>query len=346
MNSPLKTPTFHPATYGGPHPLTTKPDIAQLLRTIREPMAAVESDLRASMRSRDPFADALIGYGWSLGGKRLRPALVLLTAQALGSITEETRRLAVVVELVHTATLVHDDVLDGASYRRHVPTVHTQWDTHCSILLGDFLFTEAYYQASLCDSPLPSRLVGQAAKQLCEGEIRQRGTIDNWNLPVDQYLDILRGKTAELCAVSTCLGAWSVKASPEAIQAAERYGRNLGLAFQIFDDWLDLWGDDTTVGKSLGTDLVTGKPTLPILRLLETLEKDDRAEVMRILHGDAQHRLELLRPWLEKSDASQYTLEFAERFVSAAISDLDCFPDSPEKIALELLARFSVSRQK
>jgi octaprenyl-diphosphate synthase len=92
--------------------------------------------------------------------------------------------------------------------------------------------------------------------------------------------------------------------------------------------------------------VVTGKPTLPIMRLLETLEEDDRSEVMRILHGDASRRLELLRPWLEKSDASQYTLEFAERFVSAAIGDLDCFPDSPEKIALELLARFSVSRQK
>ena len=321
-------------------------EVASALAPIRGSLEKVEVLLRSSMRSSDPFADALIGYGWSLGGKRLRPALVLLTAQAVSSINDETLRLASVVELVHTATLVHDDVLDGASYRRHVPTVHTQWDTPCSILLGDFLFTEAYYQASLCDSTIPSRWIGAAAKQLCEGEIRQRGTIDNWNLNVEQYLDILRAKTAELCAVSTALGAWSVNATQEIIDASERYGRYLGLAFQIFDDWLDLWGDPSKVGKSLGTDIQTGKPTLPILRLLNQSSDSTRYDLMKILQGPPNERLPKLRPWLDASDASAFTLEYAGNFVKAAIQELESLPKCRERESLRTLANFSISRQK
>lgn len=344
MNVPMKSPMAKMVTpMLEPQPLV---DVAQALLPIREELPKVEKLLKASMRSNDPYADALIGYGWSLGGKRLRPSLALLTAQATGSIKEDTLRIATVVELVHTATLVHDDVLDGASMRRNMPTVHTQWDTNCSILLGDFLFTEAYYQASLCDSPIPSRWIGAAAKQTCEGEIRQRGTIDHWNVNIETYLDILRAKTAELCAVSTALGAWSGGANTEVVEAAERFGRNLGLAFQIYDDWLDLWGDDRQVGKSLGTDLQTGKPTLPILHLLSECTERERQDVLNILHGNANERITRLQPWFDRFDVSSYTLDFAKKFVRQAVLELQQFRSTAATESLRALAYYSVNRPK
>lgn len=344
MNIPIK-PSVATSWLSLAEPLPTI-NIAQALKPIQPELQKVEVLLRASMRSNDPYADALIGYGWSLGGKRLRPSLTLLTAQATGAVQDDTLRVATVVELVHTATLVHDDVLDGASMRRNMPTVHTQWDTNCSILLGDFLFTEAYYQASMCDSPIPSRWIGSAAKQTCEGEIRQRGTIDHWTLNVDTYLDILRAKTAELCAVSTALGAWSSGATTEVIEAAERFGRNLGLAFQIYDDWLDLWGDDRQVGKSLGTDLQTGKPTLPILHLLNECGAEDRQHLLNILHGDPKLRLRQLQPWLEQSDASEYTLNFAKNYVRQAMAELQQFRPGQATESLNALAQYSIQRSK
>jgi octaprenyl-diphosphate synthase len=344
MNIPMKLLPASPV----PQLQDTQPtiDVARALTPVRNDLQKVEQLLRASMRSNDPYADALIGYSWSLGGKRLRPSLALLTAQATGHVNETTLRLATVVELIHTATLVHDDVLDGASMRRNMPTVHTQWDTNCSILLGDFLFTEAYYQASLCDSPIPSRWIGAAAKQTCEGEIRQRGTIDHWNLHVETYLDILRAKTAELCAVSTALGAWSTGATTEITEAAERFGRYLGLAFQIYDDWLDLWGDDKQVGKSLGTDLQTGKPTLPILHLLSDCSDKDRPKILSILHGAAAERMTQLRPWLEHANASEFTLEFAKKFVRQALVELQNLPPSQATDSLRALTYYSVNRPK
>jgi octaprenyl-diphosphate synthase len=344
MNIPIKSSVAAPLlALADPQPAI---DVAQALLPVRDELQKVELLLRASMRSNDPYADALIGYGWSLGGKRLRPSLALLTAQATGTINDTTLRVATVVELVHTATLVHDDVLDGASMRRNMPTVHTQWDTNCSILLGDFLFTEAYYQASMCDSPIPSRWIGAAAKQTCEGEIRQRGTIDHWNLNTDAYIDILRAKTAELCAVSTALGAWSSGAATEVVEAAERFGRNLGLAFQIYDDWLDLWGDDRQVGKSLGTDLQTGKPTLPILHLLSECSTDDRQHLLSVLHGDPTQRMRQLRPWLEQSDASSFTLDFAKNYVRQALAELQQFRATKATESLRALAYYSIHRPK
>ena len=344
MNIPIKTVAI-PNIFA-PRESVTPLDVAQALLPVRDSLKQVESQLRASMRSSDPYADALIGYGWSLGGKRLRPALVLLTATATGSVNETSLLLATVVELVHTATLVHDDVLDGASVRRNMPTVHTQWDTNSSILLGDFLFAEAYYQAALCDSTIPSRWIGVAAKQTCEGEIRQRGTIDHWNLNFENYLDILRAKTAELCAVSTALGAWSTNAELHLVEASERFGRNLGLAFQIYDDWLDLWGDDQQVGKSLGTDLITGKPTLPVLHLLENSSTADRQMILQILNGPPDQRLRNLRPWLDQSDASQFTLDFAKKSVRSALAELEHFAPSPATDSLRTLAYYSVNRSK
>src|SRR5262249_40256168 len=209
-----------------------------------------------------------------LRGKRLRPALVLLAGQACGGTRPAHPVVAAVVEMIHTATLVHDDILDEASVRRHAATVNAEWGNETAVLLGDYLFTHAFHLAASLDSTRACRWIGHATNKVCEGEMQQvhhRGDLD---LDEAGYFAIIEGKTAELTAVSCRLGASSAGASDATVAGLERYGRNLGIAFQIADDVLDIWGDERVTGKSLGTDLEKQKLTLPIILLLRLVEPD------------------------------------------------------------------------
>ena len=176
--------------------------------------------------------------------------------------------LAAVVEMIHTATLVHDDVLDEASLRRHRETINARCDNEASVLVGDFLFTHAFYLASSLETTFACQTIGRATNIVCEGELRQIHSRGNFALTEAEYLAIIEAKTAELCACCCRLGAHYAGATPHVEDALDRFGRNLGIAFQIADDLLDLVGDEDSMGKSLGTDLEKQKPTLPLIRLL------------------------------------------------------------------------------
>ena len=171
-----------------------------LYAPIEQELADVEEILRRELRSEYAFVDELVRYGCLLGGKRLRPALLLLAAKASGHITQEHLLLAAVVEMIHTATLIHDDVLDEADRRRHLATVNARWDNEASVLLGDFLFTHAFYLASTTGSTVACQRIGRATNVVCEGELRQQGSRSNFALPEEDYLSIIDAKTAELCA--------------------------------------------------------------------------------------------------------------------------------------------------
>ena len=304
-------------------------------------LVQVEAALAEVLRSRYPEVNALAGRAASLGGKRLRPCLAVLSAKAVGNSQDDTIRVAATVELVHAASLVHDDVLDNATLRRHQPTIHAQVGAHCSIVLGDFLFTRAYGLAAQCRSRLAARAIASAASQLCEGELRQHGSIGNWGITESEYFDILRQKTGELCAVSCRLGAWSGGGDVESGRALSRFGRKLGVAFQIVDDWLDVWGTEQ-VGKTLGTDLVQRKPTLPTVRLLQTQNAAGRIALIDMLnHGGKS--TELLQR-LNDSDASAYTMECANRLIESALGDLQLLPATPERECLESIAQLCVHR--
>src|SRR6184192_4156948 len=189
-------------------PVAAPPELQMLYAPVAPELAEVEAVLKAELRSDYPFVDELVRYGCLLGGKRLRPALLLLSAKAVGGkITREHITLAAVVEMIHTATLVHDDVLDEAQLRRHLATVNARWDNESSVLLGDFLFTHAFYLASTLDSVIACRLIGRATNIVCEGELRQKGSRGNFSLSEAEYLEIVESKTAELTAVSCRLGA-------------------------------------------------------------------------------------------------------------------------------------------
>jgi octaprenyl-diphosphate synthase len=252
--------------------------------------------------------------------------------------------VAAVVEMIHTATLVHDDILDEAMVRRHAATVNAEWGNETAVLLGDYLFTHAFHLAASLESTLACRWIGRATNLVCEGEMQQVHKRGNLDIDESAYFEIIRGKTAELTAVSCRLGAHYAGAPEATVRALERYGRDLGVAFQIADDVLDLRGDERTTGKTLGTDLEKQKLTLPVIRLLATADPAVAAEIRALLAAPAVDRRAFLRPYLESCGAFDYAWERAEGHVDAAVDALQCLPTSSAKDILRGLARYVVRR--
>jgi octaprenyl-diphosphate synthase len=323
--------------------------LPQVLPVLYAPIQAglhqVEEVFREQLRSKYPFVDDLVKYGFRLGGKRLRPALLLLSGLACAGIFPAHVLLAAACEMIHTATLIHDDVLDEATMRRHLDTVNVRWDNETSVLLGDYLFTRALCIASSLDDVFACRELNNASRTMCEGELRQVESRGDYGLSEDQYFDIIRGKTAALTASCCRLGAHYAAADAEIEDALYQYGMNLGVSFQIADDLLDVLGDETQVGKSLGTDLLKQKSTLPMIRLLEQLSPDVRGKLIAQLRGCGQRQREILRPYWDATDAISYAREKAVVFGQLAAQQLDVLPPSQARDSLQGLADFVVSRE-
>lgn len=323
----------------------TKPrSAASLYAPIARDLDEVERILVQTLSAPRPGVDRLLAHLAHYKGKRLRPTLLLLAAHACGNVNAAHHRLAAVVEMIHTATLVHDDVLDGASVRRHVPTVSKLWGNQASILLGDYLFTHAFHLSSTLDDVRACRIIGEATNRVCAGELHQitrRGALD---LAEDEYLDIIDGKTAELTACCCKLGAMLAGMSDDVIEHLERFGRFLGIAFQIADDLLDLVGEETLAGKSLGTDLEQQKLTLPLIHLLASASAEEAARIRGILTAAGNHKRETLLPELHASGSLDYARQKAETFAASALAELDCLPPSPGRAILQTLADRIVHR--
>ncbi|NQT39238.1 MAG: polyprenyl synthetase family protein [Planctomycetes bacterium] len=327
------------------HGASAQGQLQSIYAPVRTSLDQVEEILRDELSSDDPFVDRLAKHGFRIGGKRLRPALVLLSAQAGGTLRQEHLVLAAVMELIHTATLIHDDVLDEATLRRHEQTVNARWDNEASVLLGDFLFAHAMQMASALDDTFVCRAVSKATKVMCDGELRQVANRGNYDLSEEHYLGIIDGKTAALCACCCQIGAYYAGASEEMGERFYRYGRELGVAFQVADDLLDVIGDEATAGKSLGTDLIKQKLTLPMIRLLGQLSESQREEVQSALASSGNHHRQVLRPWLDRSDAVAYSRDKARHFAQRANAELASLPDSPARKSLGRLTEFVVSRK-
>jgi len=276
----------------------------------------------------------------------VRPLLTLLCARSGAAAGEPVLRAAAAVELLHMATLVHDDVLDEATVRRHLATVNARWDNETSVLLGDYMFARAICLASDLENTYVHRALGEASRRMCEGELRQVGSRGQYDLSEADYLSIVAAKTAALCACCCRLGSHLGGATPELEEALAQYGHHLGIAFQIVDDVLDVRGSEAVTGKSLGTDLMKRKPTLPLIRLLSEASPEDHSELVDILGSSDDHRLERLKPWLLRSDAVGYAQQQAIVHVSRAKAQLDLVPPSPARESLRQLADFVVTRQE
>jgi octaprenyl-diphosphate synthase len=301
----------------------------------------VERVLARTLRSRYPQVTPVVEHVRHYRGKRLRPVLLLLAARASGRLSPAHPVLGAVVEMIHTATLVHDDVLDGASVRRHVPTVNARWDNQTSVLLGDYLFTHAFHLASTLDDVRACRLIGLATNRVCEGELCQGLASGDLGLTEEAYFELIDGKTAELIACACQLGAVYAGAPESAVAALTRFGRGVGLAFQIADDLLDLVGEEGTTGKSLGTDLEQQKMTLPVIHLLR---HDQHGRAEQLLQTPGPGRLQGLRTLLVEAGSIDYARRKADDLAAGARRELACLAPTPFRALLEAMAERVVSR--
>jgi octaprenyl-diphosphate synthase len=330
-----------PTALAAPTSIAPLPDF---YAPIAADLEEVERVLTRTLRPRYPRVAPVVEHVRHYRGKRLRPVLLLLAARASGRLTPAHAVLGAVVEMIHTATLVHDDVLDNAAVRRHVPTVNARWDNQTSVLLGDYLFTHAFHLASTLDDVRACRLIGQATNRVCEGELCQGLASGDLDLTEEAYFELIDGKTAELIACACQLGALYAGASEPAVAALTRFGRGVGLAFQVADDLLDLIGEEETTGKSLGTDLEQQKMTLPLIHLLRQAPEGlaDRARQVLQTHGSG--RREALRPLLVRSGSLEYAKRKGEELASRASRELACLPPSPCRSLLEAMADRVVHR--
>ena len=286
-------------------------------------------------RAFDPAVQGYVEYALSSSGKRLRPALALLAAGATGGIGEPQIKLAVILELIHLATLVHDDVMDGADTRRGQPTASARWGNSLSVLLGDCLFAHALGLATEFEEATIARRIARAAQDVCTGEILQTQRRFDLALSLVDYQRMIEMKTAALFAVAAELGARLNGADPAVCSALGQYGLKLGTAYQIYDDCLDLAGDEREAGKTLGTDLQKGKLTLPVLFLLQATPPERRAGLDAILlHGDAGELL-ALREAARSSGALAAAVRTGRELIDDARFQLQRLEPGPHRRALD-----------
>jgi octaprenyl-diphosphate synthase len=315
-----------------------KPDPFPLIREELERTEAIFTQTLASYRT--PFA-SLIEHLKHYRGKRLRPALMLLVAKAVGEVHEAHSTLAAAVEMIHTATLVHDDVLDEADVRRHVSTVNAAWGNKISILLGDMLFTHAFHLTSQVNRQA-CEWIGSATNRVCAGELRQVTEKGNLHLLEADYFAIIDGKTAALTEVACRLGAIHAGATEYVADKFANYGRSLGLAFQIADDVLDLTGVETKTGKTLGTDIEQQKLTLPMIHCLAQLGEVEAEQLREAIRNNDRP---MIFAALQRTGSVEYAKHRADDLANRAREELNCVPTSAARAMLEELTRWSTRRE-
>ena len=311
---------------------------------IADDMQAVDAVIRSALQSEVPLINTIGEHIIGGGGKRLRPALVLLSSGLFGNINTQHHQLAAIIEFIHTATLLHDDVVDESHMRRGKSTANHIFGNAASVLVGDFLYSRAFQMMVKLQNMRVMDVLSEATNTIAEGEVLQLLNVHNANIDEQAYLKVIQYKTAKLFEAAARLGAVMHNASEPDEQALKRYGMHLGTAFQLVDDVLDLSGDATQIGKNLGDDLAEGKPTLP---LLYAMQKSAPAEatIIRnaIQHGGLDDMPAVLAA-VKATKASEYVLNLAKSEAHSACAAIAHFMDSAYKTAMLELAKFAVNR--
>jgi octaprenyl-diphosphate synthase len=316
-----------------------KLSLKQHFERVSPDLQKVDARIRQQADFFDPGIAGYVQYATETGGKRIRPALVFLSAHASGGCKEGHLELAVIVELIHLASLIHDDVLDNAQIRRSLPTMNAKWGTEISVLLGDCLFAHALKLCTRFEDNRICRTIADAANEVCTGEILQTQRRFDLKLSVPDYTRIINMKTAALFRVSAELAA-ELNAVSEADRHVYRvYGETLGLAYQIYDDCLDLFGTESGSGKTLGTDLKKGKLTLPVLHMLQQLDQQGLEEVSAaLLHGSEQDHQKLADRVVEMGGLS-YSIRKAQEHLEKSYRMLSTLPENEHLMILKAIAR-------
>ncbi len=319
--------------------LKEKFEIQSFFDSVKPDLERADKKIVQQVQAFDPNISGYVEYAVEHGGKRIRPALVLLTARASGDCKEEHLDLAVILELVHLATLVHDDILDNAGLRRGMPTMKSKWGTEISVLLGDCLFAHALKLCTRFDDLHIARVISAASNEVCTGEIIQTQRRFDLQMSMDEYLKTIRMKTGALFRVSTELAAYLNQLKDEDLQAFTDFGDQLGTAYQIYDDCLDLLGEEQQIGKTLGTDLVKGKLTLPVLHMLRQLTGEEREKVSEnLLKGEAGDHLEILQR-VHDSGGFAFAVRKAKELLAQADKSLESVAGKKEVNVLRHISK-------
>jgi octaprenyl-diphosphate synthase len=316
--------------------------LSRLYAPILPELKQVEEMYQSELSSDDPYIANLLEYIEDYSGKKLRPALLLLAGKACGQLSRDHIVLGVVAEMLHTATLVHDDILDDALLRRKRASINALAGNEVSVLLGDHIFSHAFEISLECSTPVGAREFSRAMARTCFGEIMQVHNRNNFELSEAKYFEIIEGKTAELYATSASLGAHYAGADEKTCRAFYDYGMNLGRAFQIMDDLLDMLGEESLVGKTLGSDVEKGKPTLPLIHHLAHVNEAGREQALKA--AAEGRRLELME-LLHQTGSFKYAAARANAFVAAAKKGLDVLPKGEMQDLLYEIADFVLSRE-
>ena len=320
-------------------------DIDRIRAPIAADLHAVNTLIRGQLRSGVALINQLAGYIIDSGGKRLRPVTVLLAAQASGYVGDRQIAAAAIIEFIHTATLLHDDVVDESSLRRGRQTANAIWGNQASVLVGDFLYSRSFQMMVGIGNLRVMAILADATNAIAEGEVLQLLNCHDPDTTEERYMAVIRSKTARLFEAAAQLGAVLAGLPLEQELALGRYGMHLGTAFQLIDDVLDYSASSTELGKNIGDDLAEGKPTLPLIHALRCGHATE-AQVIReaIERGGLEH-IDAVTRAIESSGALDYTRALAIEQAELATASLAMLPDSPAKDALVGLAEFAVNRR-
>ncbi|WP_028696210.1 polyprenyl synthetase family protein [Pseudomonas cremoricolorata] len=313
-------------------------------RAVAEDFSAVDEIIKKQLTSRVPLVSKIGDYITSAGGKRLRPLLVLLCGKALGRESDDLRLLAATIEFLHTATLLHDDVVDMSGMRRGRSTANALWGNAPSVLVGDFLYSRSFEMMVELGSMPVMQILSRATRVIAEGEVLQLSRVRDASTSEEVYMEVIRGKTAMLFEASTHSAAALAGADESQREALRTFGDHLGVAFQLVDDLLDYKGDSETLGKNVGDDLAEGKPTLPLIYTMREGTPEQAALVRQAIQKGGLEDLEQIRLAVEQSGALKYTAELARDYVKRAIECLEVLPASEYRTALIELSEFAVAR--
>lgn len=307
---------------GAAAPQSVAGPLTRVFAPVQTQLDQVDERIAAQVRQFDPAIEGYVAYATGGGGKRLRPLLALLSGGATGSLGSGHVDLALIVELIHLATLVHDDIMDDAERRRGQPTVNARWGNSLSVLLGDVLFAHALNLATDFDDNHISRRIAQTAREVCSGEMIQTQRRFDLQLSREEYFRIIAMKTGSLFACAAELAAGLNHAPPEIVRRMKEYGGQMGTAYQIYDDCLDLAGSEAETGKTLGTDLRKGKLTLPILVLLESASDFDRQRCATLVLEGKLHEVSALLQKAHSHNALNIAIDTALHFIANAEAQL------------------------
>ncbi|KIO77575.1 polyprenyl synthetase [Pedobacter lusitanus] len=322
------------------------PGISQIKKPIAADIAVFEEKFKASMHSDAPLLDRITHYIVKRKGKQIRPMFVFFAAKLCGGIIESTHRGAALVELLHTATLVHDDVVDNAYERRGFFSINALWKNKIAVLVGDYLLAKGLLLSVNNNEFRLLQIVSEAVKQMSEGELLQIEKVRRMDISEDLYFDVIRQKTASLIASCCACGAASAGASDETIEKMRLFGEKVGIAFQIKDDTFDFGTDD--VGKPLGIDIKEKKVTLPLIYALNRADKAEKKRIINLVknHNDEPAKIQEIIDFVNGRDGVHYATEKMIQYQQEAFDILYTFEESEARTGLEQLVRYTTERKK